>query len=314
MAVAVLLQKFARCPLSGAKLQALEPWLYGTEQRGDLYPVLCKTPVFHPDSDSFLAAEVWSVARALAEYGAGGAAAHWYFSRYSALEVPNPRPIDSGVYGEGYPGFWDWEGLPPFVRRLTRDVPEDRIAEIIGKEPKEAGLDLGCGQGGMTQRMAASCDWVFGLENHFYLAATANHLLRAKSIATRYLDPVNGEHIRSISKTKVDNAMVVCGDALFPPFLAGAFDWIHCGHLFDLVKEPERLARNMIDLLKPGGWLSICAPFDYPLPGHLDEALALLHENFLVVHMEDGLPWLRYHHKRRFVLHEDWIWVGRRKG
>ena len=299
-----------RCPLDKTHLNPWEPWLY--ESGDELYPVLCGTPILQPEVGRFLQSERSNIARGMAEFQADPDSLDWYFSRYGALGRENPLPLDTEIAGEGYPGFWQAVDLPAFVRDLTREPPEQRILDQLPAQPFRMGLDLGCGQGGMTQRMAARCERVWGLESNAYLAMLANHQLARPEIAVNYWVPESGVRHARFQKPVVTNALVVCGDAALAPFQDGLFDWIHAGHLLDLHPDPVAVLEEIARLLQPGGQLSLASPWDFDEEDHFEGVLEFLKHYFKTGWSTDGIPWLRWNHKRRFVLHEDWLWLGER--
>ena len=296
-------------PLTGEKLDALEPWLRSS---GDaLYPALCRTPVVQPWIDDYLKGEYWNVARAFAELGFQAEERDWFMARYGGFTADEPRPQDTAILGEGYPGFWDALEVPEFLRQMDVGHPEEILIGNIPKRRYGIGLDLGCGQGGMTQMMAPLCQQVYGVEINFYLAAIANRLLPASEIDMDYFVPEEGRLRTRLQKEPAKNAVAICADVNALPFREPLFDWVHCGHLLDLIDDPAALLQQLIRIMKPGALLTICTPWDLPDEGFFDELLEILSTHFKETFNMDGIPWLRFHHKRRFVLHEDWLWAGK---
>lgn len=298
------------CPDTGTPLEALEPWLWSNEDGTSLFPEICHTPVLMPEIDDHLLKESLLVARAMAEFGGEEEVRRWFTGRYGRMNAPDPSVIDSEVLGEGFEGFWDALGLPAMMRRLIDVPPEALILNFMGDRQFNRVLDVGCGQGGMTQRMAKKAGMVLGLESNFYLAALANQILPKSEIQIGFHDPQSGWCRRPLPKDPVHNARVVCGSLHAPPFGPGVFDWVHCGHVLDLVGDPEAGLWRLIQTMTPDAWLTICSPWDFPDAGHFDALMALLDEWFV---KKDGIahhPWLRFHHKRRFILHDDWMWAG----
>ncbi len=298
-------------PDSEEKLEEIEPWLLGDST--DLFPILCRTPILQPNIEAFLKSELWNLTRAFAEMDEQGEGKAWYFSRYGFFNVPDPPPLDTEILGEGYPGFWGTVEISEFLKEFNFEKPENFILDTIAGHQYKIGLDLGCGQGGMTQLMSDSCRQVLGLETNFYLAATANRLLRSNEITIRYFIPEKGYRTVVLEKKPVTNAQVVCGDVRAMPFCEPLFDWVHCGHILDLVDDPARVLVQAKKIMKPGATLSICTPWDIPDEGHFDNMLEILAQDFKQVRRVEGVPWLRFSHKRRYALHEDWIWVGKLK-
>jgi len=302
--------RFLCCPETGSPLEQLEPWLLSDADGEGLYPVLCNTPVLMPHVDEFLLDETVLVERAMTEFGVDLEAKDWFLSRYARFNAPDPSVVDSEVVGEGYEGFWDALELPDMLTSLTKTPPETQIEEWMAGHRFGQVLDVGCGQGGMTQRMGKQAAWVWGLESNFYLAALANRLLPEPSLQIGFHDPQSGWCRRVLPKTPLDRATVICGSLDAPPFQPSTFDWVHCGHVFDLLDDPEEGLLNLVRLMKPNAWLTICSPLDFPRAGHFDGLMALLDTLFVKHREKDHHPWLRFHHKRRAILHVDWLWVG----
>jgi len=300
------------CPETGVALEAMEPWLFAASATENLYPVMGSTPILHADNDRFLEAEILTISRALAQWPEPGEVRDWYFSRYSTLASPEVSELDTTVGGEGYPGFWQQVEIPEFVAPLVATCPEQQMMDWLAGQHFDLALDLGCGQGGMLQYMAPQCAQVLGLEQNFYLAALANQQLRATEIPVRYLIPERGIRQKILAKQAANNALVLCGDVSALPFAQGLFDWVRCGHFLDLVDDPIGVLEEVTGLLKPQGWLTLCTPLDVEQENHFEGLPQLLEDNYTQVAQRDGVPWLRFNHKRRLVLHEDWLWAGRR--
>jgi len=302
------LMRLVRCPESAAELECFDSWLYSADEQ--LYPIICRTPILAPRIESFLRKETWSIARAMAEFGEEQEVRSWFFSRYGCLDEGGATPVDTEVAGEGYPGFWDCLQIPGFVTELVQQTPEQIVEDQISGTRFKMGLDLGCGQGGMMQRMAAHCDQVIGVEVNPYLAMLANRHLPATEIPIRYLVPEDGLSTEILAKPAVDNGRVICADVTALPFDEPLFDWIHCGHFLDLSDDPAALVADIAELLKPNGLLTITSPLDFSEEDHFEGMFGLLARDFQERFQLDGIPWLRFNHKRRYVLHEDWVWMG----
>lgn len=301
-----------RCPATGLPLEYLEPWLLSNSDGSRLFPVFCKTHVLQENPDAYLTSELQAVARAMAEFGESEDVRHWFFSRYNRMHSSEASGVDADIVGEGYPGFWQAPHWPKLIAPYTKQTPEEKILATLGEETFGCALDLGSGQGGMTYRMAAKAEMVFGVEQHFYLAALANQLLQSNHIQQVIHDPQRGLCRFEQPKKAIENAVVLCASVEAMPFEPQSFDWVHIGHLLDLLADPAQTLADVIHLLKPNGLLTICSPMDFPDQGHFDEVLGLLSTYFQQPLLTcDGIPWLRPHHKRRFILHEDWLWMGR---
>ncbi len=300
-----------RCPDSGARLERLEPWLYAAADR--LFPSFCGTPLMVADLDRALERQFYAIARATAEWGESREALDWLFSRCPLFDPPDAPPQDAEIRGEGYPGFWEAIGRPGFIDSLVKRTPEDQILSALDDFTGEWGLDLGCGQGGMSQRMAARCRRVIGVESNFYLAALANRLAPAAEIQGQAFDPLRGYQPFSFAKQPAANVLALCGDLGWLPFEGLRFDWVHFGHVLDLTDDPIAALERAASLLKPDGLLTVCAPWDVQRAAAVADTRRFLFHSFRTLWEQDAAPWLRYNHRRRFILHEDWLWIGKHR-
>ncbi len=69
---------------------------------------------------------------------------------------------------------------------------------------------------------------------------------------------------------------------------------------------------QVLEVMTPDAVLTIATPWDIEDADHFHDMFALLSREFEELDKADGIPWLRFNHKRRFVLHEDWLWMGQR--
>lgn len=298
------------CPVSGQNLSVVDGWLVESEDGESQYPIICGTPILQADLASFMDREQLAIVRALARWGDSVEVRGWFHDNFAQMEPPLPTAIDSELVGEGYPGLWEMLPKPPFLD-FNRDSADELINEVFADRHQKLALDLGCGQGGMMQRMASTCVQVVGVESNYYLAALANKLLRADHINSRYFDPREGWLEVTLNKAPAHNASVICADLNQLPFHQPMFDWVHCGHVLDLIDEPAEMLDRVMRILKPGGRLSISSPWDFEWAGQFDALLEMLDHHFTTLHVQDGLPWVRWNHRRRFLVHEDWVWIGK---
>ncbi len=304
------LQELVSCPATGQAVSLREDWQYETDDGELMYPVICGTPIFQPNLADFLADEQIAIVRAMARWGESDEVRDWFHENFKRLEPVPSTATDSELEGEGYPGMWSVLPKPAFLE-FEDDCSDDLINEVFAERYQKLALDLACGQGGMIQRMASTCVQVIGIENNFYLAALANKLLRSSVIETDVFDPSQGWQCIELSKPAISNAHVICGNLLQLPFHEPMFDWIHCGHVLDLVDEPDEVIHRILRILKPGGRLSISSPWDLDRAGHFADMMELLDHQFTTLKQQDSVPWIRWNHARRFVVHEDWYWIGK---
>jgi SAM-dependent methyltransferase len=274
------------------------------------FPIIAGTPILQPDPQSFLRREYADLTRVLAEFQPDMPLDD-LLGAILPFSTSAPTPQDAEILGEGFPGFWEQMPLPSFLVPLTSSDATTVIASVLAGRHRGLALDLGCGQGPMTQVMGQMCERVIGIETNLYLAALANRLLRQSELEIPFFDPDNGWQIATIDKTGLENALVACASAYSLPFSEPLFDWIHCGHLLDLLEEPETIIQRILSILKPGAVLSIASPRDFEQHGHFAEMNALLADHFQLVHEQDGIPYLRWNHARRYGVLNDWVWIGK---
>jgi len=300
-----------RCPASQEKLEKLEPWLYSCSHDDLLLPVFCDTPILHPNIDMYIQQYGTAILKAFALFGVDSDSRDWFLKRYGPLSFQEMPMIDALIEGEGFPDFLDKIDLPDFLEPFKMDSSDDLIYDLVGKHHPDLALDLGCGQGGMAYRMSKICTHVIGVESHFFLAALAMKHMKSDHITIHSFDPVKGRRTSELYKKPTPNVNIICADARYLPFTEPLFDWVHMGHFIDLISEPETVLNQVMKILKPGGTLSISTPMDFEDHAHLDEFVSILNEDFTCTYNEESMPWLRYNHKRRWVIHEDWVWIGK---
>jgi SAM-dependent methyltransferase len=140
-------------------------------------------------------------------------------------------------------------------RQISLLAPDsDAQFERIGVKPGERVLDIGCGPGGvlglLAKRVGASGS-VLGIDRspHFV------------ELARRYVEDL------ALSQVEVQE-----GDADDTKLPRRSFDGAHMRLVLVNVPEPERIAQEMVSLVRPGGWVAsfeadlIDYFFDPPLP------------------------------------------------
>ena len=95
-------------------------------------------------------------------------------------------------------------------------------------------LDLGCGNGAQTELLASVARWVVGLD---------------------YAAP---ERMEGASERPVFRR--VRGDALAVPFRAESFDIVTAFEVFEHLPDDRRAVREVVRVLKPGGWFVMTVP------------------------------------------------------
>ena len=124
----------------------------------------------------------------------------------------------------------------PERQQLLAEILNPPTRDILSSLPKIAGakvLDLGCGQGNTTRCLADALDpaLCIGLE---YDAALVDYA------------QTSTQNPRSVRFQQ--------GDATQLPFPDASFDVVFCRYLLIHMAEPERVVREMLRVVRPGGY------------------------------------------------------------
>ncbi len=142
------------------------------------------------------------------------------------------------------------EGEEARLKRQIADLAPDSDAQFekIGIRPGERVIDLGCGPGGVLHLLGKRVGprgSVLGLER-------SRHFV---DLARRFVN----DH----AMTQVE---VREGDAYDTGLPRASFDGAHMRLVLVNVPEPERIVREMVSLVRPGGWV---ASFEADFVGHI---------------------------------------------
>lgn len=137
------------------------------------------------------------------------------------------------------------KNLSSAFHRRRFDVTLALIAEAVANEQSPTILDLGCGQGHITQAIKER-----------FPRAMVSGLDRSVS-AIRYAN----ENFCGIE--------FVVGDAMDAPYVAGQFDVVVCNNLYEHVPDPLRLLAGIKAMLRCGGSVIISTPSRYRTPNLL---------------------------------------------
>lgn len=117
------------------------------------------------------------------------------------------------------------------------------IAVMRRYQPADV-LDLGCGTGEITVRMAE----LFGAARITGVDLIEAHLELGRARAARFGDRVTFQ----------------VGDAFELPFPAASFDLVVCRHVLQSIPTPEAVLAEMVRVTRPGGWIHVIAE-DYDM-------------------------------------------------
>ena len=142
------------------------------------------------------------------------------------------------------------------LKRQIADLAPDSDAQLekIGIKPGERVVDLGCGPGGVLHLLAkrvGPTGAVLGIERSSHFANLAR---------------------RFVAELALPQVEIREGNAYDTGLPRASFDGAHMRLVLVNVPEPERIVREMVSLVRPGGWVAsfeadfmgcICDP---PLP------------------------------------------------
>ncbi len=111
------------------------------------------------------------------------------------------------------------------------DETEKKLVFSLLETKKGISLDLGCGTGNYTLELKNKGFEVFGLD-------ISKQMLK-------------------IAKKKRKDLFLIRGDAYLLPFKDNTFDLVLSITLFEFIKEPEKVIKEIYRVLKPGGELII---------------------------------------------------------
>ena len=143
--------------------------------------------------------------------------------------------------------------LRPIIERLTR------------LQPVALAVELGCSVGRILGELAVNAERVVGLDLHFGSLRRARHVLAGDPVA--YGRRITGRHYRQAIARAGDRAVpgarlkLVCGDALQPPLVPGAYDRVVALNVLDAVRQPRQLLTIVDGLCAPGGEIILSSPY-----------------------------------------------------
>lgn len=166
---------------------------------------------------------------------------------------------------------WDVGALLPYLLRDWKCSRElDEAAHFVSARmdrhllPSSRGtlVMLGCGAGGLTQRLARGFARVLGVELSVPMLLALRNLQLGRPLQLEF--PVSGEHgaVRSTvlleaDEGALDNITFVVADACNTPLAAGSVDCVVTSFLLDVVDDPRAVAREVYRILADSGlWIN----------------------------------------------------------
>lgn len=250
------------------------------------FPVFAGVPVLVPDPAGWCATYREATLAALAEADAIAPDVVDLLDAFAEVA----RPVEPRRFSD------DWtlheQSWPePVVSSLTHlwaaareTSPDDVLLELLGDD-RGCVLEVGCGAGTLTARLADHCGEV----------VAGDLSLRAVLRATRDR-PVEGA--------------VLEAEAL--PLAEASVDAVVAAHLVDLLDAPAAFLDEARRVLRPGGALVLSTPDPDLGPEGIEGLVAAA--GLQVEALRDGIPWLRVHGPRHVEVYGVRILRARRPG
>lgn len=217
---------------------------------GRRYPVVDGVPIVMAAPASYLRSEIASIVeRDLSPELAALLVAD------GPDDAPYPRLLEHlSIYLDAH---WGDRATPP--QPLAVQAVLDKIAD---RPRVAAAVELGCSTGRVAAALADGAEQVVGLDLHFGALRRARRILAGERVA--YARRMIGRHYAPATIAAPPLAarpLLVCGDALDPPLVPGAFDRVVALNLLDSVADPGQLLAVLDGLCAPGGELLLASPY-----------------------------------------------------
>lgn len=172
-------------------------------------------------------------------------------------DAPYPRMVEHlAIYLDAHWGDRSEPAGPGFALAAVAD-------KLAALAPVGSAIELGCSTGRIVAELARRAERVAGLDLHFAAVRRARKLLAGERVAyaRRMIGRSYAPAVVAPGDRTAPGALLVCGDALDPPFVPGAFDRVVALNLLDSVASPRQLLAVLDGLCAPGGELIVTSPY-----------------------------------------------------
>ncbi|HEX4453464.1 MAG TPA: class I SAM-dependent methyltransferase [Kofleriaceae bacterium] len=185
-------------------------------------------------------------------------------------DAPYPRLLEHiSIYFDAH-----WGDRAEPAAPLASEALVAKLAERANHRVASA-VELGCSAGRMLAELARGADHVVGVDIQHGVLRRARRLLAGEPVA--YGRRLAGRHYTTATARAGDRATaatLVCGDALDPPLVPGAFERVVALNLLDVVRRPRHLLTVLDALCMRGGEIIISSPYAWQ-SSHVDEGARL---------------------------------------
>jgi SAM-dependent methyltransferase/uncharacterized protein YbaR (Trm112 family) len=217
---------------------------------GREYPIIDGVPIVLADLASYLAAETVAVVEREPPEVAARLAAP------GPDDAPYPRLLEHlSIYLDAH---WGDRSEPVIACGVAAVL--DKLA---GLSRVDTTVELGCSVGRVLAELARTATWVVGMDLQFAAVRRARRLLAGERLP--YCRRMMAREYATAAATGIaaSNVELICGNALDPPLVPGAFDRVVAINLLDSIGNPQQLLAVLDGLCAPGGELVIASPYSY---------------------------------------------------
>jgi len=227
---------------------------------GRRYPVIDGVPIVLADPAAYLRAEIAAIVERDLPVDVINA-----LVAPGPDDAPYPRLVEHlSIYLDAHWGDRaepppDGPGAGSGISAIVDKIAE-RAADRVG-----TAVELGCSTGRIVAELACGADRVVGLDLQFGAVRRARQLLDGGRVV--YPRRAIGRHYTAASTAAgdrivpADRRVLVCGDALDPPLVPGAFDRVVALNLLDSVAAPRQLLSVIDGLCRSGGEVIVSSPY-----------------------------------------------------
>jgi SAM-dependent methyltransferase len=221
---------------------------------GRRYPIVDELPIVMADSSAFLRNEIAAILeRDLAP------SLQQLLIETQSDDAPYARLVEHlSIYLDAHWGDRSKPAANGFALGAFVEKIAERARVRVG-----AAVELGCSAGRILAELADGAERVVGLDLQFGILRRARKLLAGGQVAFNRRVAGRQYSLATLQGRRHDNITLVCGDALDPPLVPGAFDRVVALNVLDSVSRPRQLLAVATALCKRGGEVILSSPYNW---------------------------------------------------